>query len=175
MPPQQAGLVLIAQPVMMALFSPFAGKLSDRLEPRLLASAGMGITALALLLLSRIGAATPLWAIVACLAILGFGFALFSSPNMNAIMSSVEKRYYGVASGSVATMRLLGQMISLGIVTLVFALLIGREPITPERHSAFLESVRWALLIFCGLCLCGIYFSFSRGNMRIDRPEAEEG
>jgi EmrB/QacA subfamily drug resistance transporter len=164
--PQQAGLVLIAQPVMMALFSPFAGKLSDRLEPRVLASTGMGITALALLLLTRIGAGTGLWFIVGCLLILGFGFALFSSPNMNAIMSSVEKRYYGVASGSVATMRLLGQMLSLGIVTLMFALVIGRVQITPELHPAFLASVHYALFIFFGLCLCGIYFSFSRGQLR---------
>ncbi len=171
--PNQTGLVLMAQPVIMAVFSPLAGKLSDRLEPRLLASTGMGITALALLLLTGFDADTAMVTIIACLMIFGFGFALFSSPNMNAIMSSVEKRYFGVASGSVATMRLLGQMISLGIVTLVFALLIGREPITPERHGAFLASVRWVLLIFCGLCLCGVYFSFSRGKLRKRKTEVQ--
>ncbi len=171
--PQQAGLVLIAQPVIMALFSPFAGKLSDRIEPRLLASAGMGITALALLLLTGIDAGTRMEIIVTGLMVLGFGFALFSSPNMNAIMSSVEKRYYGVASGSVATMRLLGQMLSLGIVTLMFALLIGRAQITPELHPAFLISVRYALLTFFGLCLGGIYFSFSRGKLRNAGAEVE--
>jgi EmrB/QacA subfamily drug resistance transporter len=171
--PQQAGLVLIAQPVMMALFSPLAGKLSDRVEPRVLASAGMAITALALLLLTRIGAGTGLSFIIACLSTLGFGFALFSSPNMNAIMSSVETRYYGVASGSVATMRLLGQMLSLGIVTLVFALVIGRVQITPELHPAFVASTRYALVIFFGFCLGGIYFSFSRGRLRNAGPEAE--
>jgi MFS family permease len=173
--PQQAGLVLIAQPVMMALFSPLAGRLSDRVEPRLLASAGMGITALALLLLTRVGAGTGMGFIVAGLMTLGFGFALFSSPNMNAIMSSVEKRYYGVASGSVATMRLLGQMFSLGTVTLVFALVIGRVPITPALHPAFLASVRYALFVFFGLCLCGIYFSFSRGELRNGGLEAGSG
>lgn len=171
--PQQAGLVLIAQPVMMALFSPLAGKRSDRVEPRVLASSGMGFTALGLLLLTRIGADTRMWLIVACLMILGFGFALFSSPNMNAIMSSVEKRYYGVASGSVATMRLLGQMLSLGIVTLMFAILIGRAQITPEFHPVFLTSVRYALYLFFGLCLIGIYFSFSRGQLRSGGVEAE--
>jgi EmrB/QacA subfamily drug resistance transporter len=164
--PQQAGLALIAQPVMMALFSPLAGKLSDRVEPRVLSSTGMGITALALLLLARIDAGTGLVGIIACLSILGFGFALFSSPNMNAIMGSVEARYYGVASGSVATMRLLGQMLSLGIVTLVFALVIGRVQITPELHPAFLTSARCALFIFFGLCLLGVFFSLSRGQMR---------
>jgi MFS family permease len=107
--------------------------------------------------------------IVACLMILGFGFALFSSPNMNAIMSSVEKRHYGVASGSVATMRLLGQMLSLGVVTLIFALLIGRVQITPERYPDFLMSVRYALFIFFGLCLGGIFFSLSRGQLHEGR------
>jgi EmrB/QacA subfamily drug resistance transporter len=171
--PQQAGLVLISQPVVMALFSPFAGRLSDRIEPRVLASTGMSITALALLLLTRINTGTEFWFIVVCLMTLGFGFALFSSPNMNAIMSSVEKRYYGVAAGSVATMRLLGQMLSLGTVTLVFALVIGRVQITPDLHPAFLASVRYALFVFFGLCLCGIYFSFSRGSLRSGEPEAE--
>lgn len=173
--PQQAGLVLMAQPVMMALFSPLAGRLSDRVEPRLLASAGMGITALALLLLTRVGDGTGMGFIVAGLMTLGFGFALFSSPNMNAIMSAVEKRHYGVASGSVATMRLLGQMFSLGIVTLVFTLVIGRVPITPALHPAFQASVRYALFIFFGLCLCGILFSFSRGALRNGGREAESG
>ncbi|RPI57558.1 MAG: MFS transporter, partial [Chloroflexi bacterium] len=107
---QTAGLVLIAQPVIQAVFSPLAGKLSDRIEPRIVASAGMGLTALGLVLLVVISPATPLWAIILRLALLGFGFALFSSPNMNGIMGAVEKRLYGVASAMLATMRLMGQM-----------------------------------------------------------------
>jgi EmrB/QacA subfamily drug resistance transporter len=171
--PQPAGAVLIAQPVMMALFSPLAGRLSDRIEPRVIASAGMGITALALLMLTGIGAGTSIGYIVASLMIMGFGFALFSSPNMNAIMGSVETRYYGVASGSVGTMRLLGQMLSMGIATVMFALLIGREQITPEQYPAFLMSMHSALFIFFGLCLCGIYFSLSRGQLRSRASEAQ--
>ena len=104
--PQQAGLVLIFQPVVQFLFSPAAGRLSDRVEPRILASAGMMLTATGLFLLVFLSPATPLWAIVADLILLGFGYALFSSPNMNAIMGSVERKSYGVASGMLATMRL---------------------------------------------------------------------
>jgi EmrB/QacA subfamily drug resistance transporter len=163
--PLQAGAALIAQPVMMALFSPFAGKLSDRIEPRVIASLGMGITSTALLLLTFAQSGTGLAFIIACLMTLGFGFALFSSPNMNAIMSSVEKRYYGVASGSVGTMRLLGQMLSMGIVTLIFSLLIGRIQITPAQHAAFVLSVRLALVCFFVLCLAGVFFSLSRGQL----------
>jgi len=164
--PLQAGTVLMAQPVVMALFSPLAGRLSDRMEPRVLSSLGMAITAAALLLLSFVGGATGMGFIVFCLAVLGFGFGIFSSPNMNAIMSSVEPRHYGIASGSVGTMRLLGQMLSLAVATLIFGLLLGRVQVTPEHHPAFIASVRCALLVFFGLCLTGIYFSLSRGSLR---------
>ncbi|MFH1323412.1 MAG: MFS transporter, partial [Methanobacteriota archaeon] len=98
--PQTAGLILVAQPVVMAAFSPVAGRLSDRIEPRVVASAGMAFTTAGLLLLSFLNVATAVEYIVASLIILGFGFALFSSPNTNAVMSSVEKRFYGVASAT---------------------------------------------------------------------------
>jgi EmrB/QacA subfamily drug resistance transporter len=165
-PPQYAGSILIAQPIVMALFSPLAGRLSDRIEPRLIASAGMSITVIGLIFFVFIGPHTSKAMIVLVLAFLGFGFALFSSPNMNAIMSSVEKRYLGIASGTVATMRLLGQMVSMAIAMVVFAIFIGREPITPANYDQFLKSVRVCFLIFSLLCTLGILFSFMRGELR---------
>ena len=166
--PQAAGMVLIAQPIIMAVFSPLSGKLSDRIEPRVIASAGMVLTMLGLVLLAFVGNNTVLIFIIISLMILGFGFALFSSPNMNAIMGSVDQRYYGIASGSVGTMRLLGQMLSMGIATLIFALFIGRAQITPEYYPALIKSVRVALMVFAGLCGVGIYFSLYRGRLRKD-------
>ena len=166
--PQIAGVVLISQPVMMAIFSPLAGRLSDRIEPRVIASMGMALTMVGLILLSFVGNSTVLVFIVISLMILGFGFALFSSPNMNAIMGSVDKRFYGIASGSVGTMRLLGQMLSMGIATLIFALFIGKAQITPEHYPALIQSVKLALIVFAGLCALGIYFSLYRGRLRID-------
>ena len=167
--PQGAGVVLIAQPIVMAVFSPLAGKLSDRIEPRVIASLGMALTTLGLILLALISHNTTLLYIVISLMVLGFGFALFSSPNMNAIMSSVAKKYYGIASGSVGTMRVLGQMLSMGIATLVFALFIGRAEIVPELYPELIKSVKIAFIIFSGLCAAGIFFSLSRGDLRSGR------
>jgi len=164
--PQQAGLVLIAQPVIMAAFSPVAGRLSDRIEPRIVASMGMTLTAVGLWALVFVQLATPVWAIIACLVLLGFGFALFSSPNMNAIMSSVERKFYGVASGTTGTMRLVGQMLSMGIALLLFALYIGRVEITPQAYPAFLTSMRTAFFVFAALCVGGIFASLARGKIR---------
>ena len=166
MSPKHAGLVLVCQPLVMALFSPLAGRLSDRIQPAVIASLGMALTAAGLMLLIFLSNTTSTAYIVASLVILGFGFALFSSPNMNAIMSSVERRYYGVASGTVATMRLIGQMLSMAIATLVFSLLMGNAPISSANYGAFLTSVELVFSFFSGLCLVGIYFSLARGSLR---------
>ena len=164
--PQAAGMVIIAQPIMMATFSPLAGKLSDRIEPRKIASLGMGLTGLGLFLFTFIGFDTGLIYITATLAILGFGFAMFSSPNMNAIMSSVEKRYLGIASGTVATMRLMGQMVSMAIAMVMFAVIIGHEAISPENYQQFIKCVNLSFSIFVVMCIVGIFFSLFRGELR---------
>jgi EmrB/QacA subfamily drug resistance transporter len=167
-PPQYAGSILVAQPIVMAIFSPLAGRLSDSVEPRLIASAGMTMTAIGLFSFVFIGAQTSTVIIVLTLAFLGFGFSLFSSPNMNAIMSAVERKHFGIASATVATMRLLGQMASMAITMVLFAVFIGREPISPANYDQFLKSVRVAFLIFSSLCTLGILFSMLRGEVRSD-------
>ena len=170
--PQDTGLILVSQPVVMAIFSPFAGRLSDRVEPRIIASAGMALTVASLLLFTFLNEGTALKFVVTSLILLGFGLALFSSPNTNAVMSSVESRFYGVASATLATMRLTGQMLSMGIAMLTFAIYIGKVPITPRYHSFFLTSIKIAFLIFSALCFGGIFASLARGKIHsMPRPE----
>ena len=169
--PQAAGMILIFQPVMMAALSPISGRMSDKIEPRVISTLGMVCTALGLALLIFLSSNTALLYIIIALAIAGTGFALFSSPNVNAIMSSVEKRHYGIASGSMGTMRLVGQMLSMAIVTMIFTLLIGKVEISPEHYPALLKSIKTAYIIFTCLCASGIYFSLSRGNIRQETKE----
>lgn len=164
LPPQKAGLVLVAQPIVMALASPFAGKLSDRSEPRVIASLGMALSASGLVLFSFLRSATDFGFIVGSLVCLGLGFGLFSSPNTNAIMSSVEKRHLGIASAALGTMRLSGQMLSVGITMMIFALVMGRAPIQPSVYPQFLRSVRIAFVFYALLCIAGIFASLARGN-----------
>lgn len=163
--PQTAGTVLMVQPVMMAILSPITGKLADRIEPRLLATTGMIFTVIGVLVFAQIDQGTSIYLIVANLFFMGTGFALFSSPNMIAIMGTVEPRYYGLASGTVSTMRLLGQMASMAIATVVLALIVGREVITPDKYDLFLRSTRIVFGISAVLCATGIYFSWFRGSV----------
>ena len=164
--PGAAGLVLITQPVVQALFAAPAGRLSDRVEPRYIASAGMGLVAVGLALLALLTPITPMAYIIAVLALLGFGFALFSPPNTNAVMSSVDRSLYGLASGMLATMRTTGMMFSLGIATVMFAVFIGTSQIGPEVRGPFMTSFRVAFTVFAALCILGVFASFSRGKVR---------
>lgn len=163
--PRAAGVVLVAQPVVMAAFSPLAGRLSDRIEPRIVASIGMGFTALGLGLFAFLDAGSPLWFIVLSLVVIGFGFALFSSPNTNAVMSSIDRRSYGVGSAMLGTMRLTGQMLSMGFVMVLFALVIGRVRITPDLYPLFLKSLKAVFLLSAVLCTAGIFASLTRGRV----------
>jgi len=104
--------------------------------------------------------------ILASLAFLGLGFALFSSPNTNAIMSSVDKCDYGVASGMVSTMRLIGQMMSLGVATLIFSLIMGHVEISNSQLGLLMTSIKIAFIVFSAFCIVGTGFSLARGNLK---------
>jgi EmrB/QacA subfamily drug resistance transporter len=157
-----AGLIMISQPIAMTLLSPIAGKLSDKRNPGAIASAGMGITASGLVLLCFISETTPDYLIVLLLLLMGIGFGLFSSPNSNAIMSSVEKRHLGVASGVVGTMRMVGQMMSMGIAMMLISLFIGKQTINPDTYPGLISAMRTGFVIFSILSVFGIFASLAR-------------
>jgi len=163
--PETAGLILISAPVVQAVVSPAAGRLSDRVQPRILASVGMALCIVPLGVFALLGYDSSLGLIVGSLVLLGFGFALFSSPNTNAVMSSVENRSYGVAAATLATMRQVGMTLSMGIAMMLFAVYIGRVEITPEYYDAFLRSERTAFIVFACLCFAGVFASLARGRV----------
>lgn len=162
--PRSAGLIMISQPIMMALLSPLAGRLSDKHNPGTIASYGMGLTAAGLILLCFITEHSPVYFIIILLVIMGVGFALFSSPNSNAIMSSVEKKHLGVASGVLGTMRMAGQMFSMGIAMMLLAVYIGQHALGPANYSSLINGMRTGFVIFSVLCILGIFASLARNG-----------
>jgi EmrB/QacA subfamily drug resistance transporter len=164
--PREAGTILVAQPAVMALFSPVAGRLSDKIQPRFLTTIGMGMCTAGLAAFAFLSVATPVWMIVLILIWVGLGFALFSSPNMNTIMSAVSKTRYGLASGTAATMRVVGQIVSMTIATLFFAVFLGNQAVETVPADLFMKVVHWGFLTFSLVSLAGIYFSFNRGQVQ---------
>ncbi|WP_461482423.1 MFS transporter [Porticoccus sp.] len=165
MSPSRAGLLMMIQPLTMALLSPLSGRLSDVVEPRIIASLGMAATALGLIILARLSGDDSVYWLVAGLLVIGLGFSLFSSPNTNAMMSAVDRQHLGTASGLVATMRVLGQMSSMVLVALVFALLIGEVEIVPAQYAALERAIARCFAIAAGLCVLGVYVSAARGKI----------
>ncbi len=168
MTPREAGAMLFLQPLTQAVLSPACGRLADRYPAERVATAGMALCAAGLGVATAVTATTPLWVLLPMLGLLGTGFALFSSPNTSAIMGSVPPRHYGLASGMVATMRALGMMTSMTVITVTFSVFMGGHPVTPATQPAFLLSMRAGLVALCALCVAGVLLSWAR--LEPERP-----
>lgn len=164
LPATAAGMLMMVQPLTMALLSPLAGRLSDRLDPRVLPSLGLAATAIGLALLASLNAASSLTKLVLALLLTGIGFSLFSSPNVNTIMGAVPPRHLGSAAGAVATTRLLGQLGSMAVVSLMLALFIGDEAIGVVNYPQLERAIRVSFSLAALLCLPAIVFSLVRGG-----------
>ena len=165
----EAGLIMMIQPAVMAAFSPLAGRLSDRFEARLLVSLGMVFTVFGLALLSQLQSSSSISSIIIPLMITGLGFSLFSTPNSNAILASVDVKHLGNASSAIATMRILGQVSSMIIVTLVLALMLGPIQIGPAHFPLLEHSIQISFMIAAMICLPGLFFSITRGKTQQPR------
>ncbi|NQS78335.1 MAG: MFS transporter [Methanoculleus bourgensis] len=162
--PAAAGTLLLVQPVIQIFVAPVAGRLADRIRPGLIAAGGLALSAACLFGLAALSETTPVAAIIVILAVLGVGVGLFSSPNTTAVMGSVGKRYYGSASAMVAMMRSLGMMMSMGLVLVVFAVIMGSTVVTPAIFPEFLASMNLIFLVFAVLSVFGIFLSLKKND-----------
>lgn len=155
---REAGLLLLIQPVMMAALSPQAGKLSDRHSTAKLTLLGMGIITFGLIGFTLTVHLRSLWLLIPALVIVGIGFAFFAAPNNNAIMSSVPKKYYGLAASMLSTVRLVGQVVSIAIVTLLLSI----DWSWLAETDSIVRNIELSFLVFTVLSVIGIIPSLSR-------------
>lgn len=167
--PQNAGLLLMIQTLVQCVLSPGAGKLADRIYPGKIATIGMSFCAMALFLATRITPESSLLFIVTIFSVMGFGFALFSSPNTTLIMNSVPKELYGMASSLTAIMRNLGMLISMAISTFLVERFMGHAPLTAQTSGTFMISMQWGMAFFAGISCLGVLCSAGRFRERTKR------
>jgi len=156
-PPQTTGMILVAQPALMTFFALTSSRLAEAFSPRYIAAAGLAFNCAGLIMLSFLGKDSTLCYAVVSLGVFGIGGGLFSSPNADMTMSSVDKRLFGVASGTMATMRSAGMILSMGITMILFSLFIGNVEVTPDYYPLFLSCMKTAYIIFACLCFGGIF------------------
>ena len=157
---QTAGIILLVAPLCQVVLAPIAGRLSDRYVPQILAALGMGLGTVSLFLFSFLNESTSFEFLVISMIIYGVGFGLFSPPNTNVIMGSVPPKDTSVASAAVATMRTVGQAMSIGILTLVFAFVMGNVPIIEKYYPLLISSCQITCLICVVLCIASVFASF---------------
>jgi EmrB/QacA subfamily drug resistance transporter len=165
--PRDAGMLLVAQPALMALVSVFSGRWSDRFNARLLSSVGMAISVVGLVMMSFLTTESTNTYILIALAVLGLGFGLFSSPNTNVVMSSAGHEYFGVASATLATMRNIGMMFSMAIATLSVHTFIGNRSLGDATIHDFMTGSKMIFLLFSFLCLLGVFTAFSNSKRKV--------
>ena len=157
---QYAGIILLVAPLCQVIVAPIAGRLSDRHVPQVLAASGMILGTISLFLFSLLNSKTSLEFLIVSMLIYGIGFGLFSPPNTNVIMSSVPPNDTSVASASVATMRTVGQAMSMGILTLVFAFVMGNVAIVEKYYPLLINSCQITCIICMFLCIASVFASF---------------
>ncbi len=161
-PPKLTGFILITQPLIMAFCAPIAGRLSDTYSPAPIATTGMILCTVAMLFASFITATSSMLLIFAVLIIMGLGVGFFSTPNTTAIMASIGKADYGMASSMIATMRTIGMLTAMTLITVLLAWFLGKQPISPDTGHLFLAAMHAAMAIFSVLGVIGIVCSIGR-------------
>ena len=157
--PQTTGIILIVSPLLMALCAPFSGRLSDKIDPQKLAALGMSMVSIGMLLLCFLNENTPLYMIILAMVLHGLGFGIFSSPNSNIILGSVEKRYIATASASLSTVRTIGQSFSLGLLTLIFSFIMGNVIIVPSNYPLLVQSSQITMIFSTIFCIIAVVLS----------------
>lgn len=162
--PAEAGYVLLLQTLAMAVIAPYAGKLSDRFQPRLVATAGCLIVTIGYVLLNQLALDSSAQFISVALLFVGIGFGLFSTPNNSAIMGSVPKHEVGVASASMNLSRTVGNLFGMSLVNLMIHHFIGDVQISGAVKQELLLTVLTALKVSLAFVVFASVFSASRGK-----------
>ncbi|WP_308574640.1 MFS transporter [uncultured Methanosphaera sp.] len=171
--PQTSGIVLVVTPVIMAIIAPISGRLSDKYPPQIITAIGMGLVTIALFILTFLDKTTPFALVLLAMILQGVGFGFFSSPNSNIIMSSVDKDDVGTASASLSTVRTIGQSFSLGLLTVVFAFIMGNVPIIPSNYHLLIQSSQMTMAIATFLCLIAVFLSLKGLNYHKEKKNIE--
>lgn len=157
--PLKAGLIVSVQSIAMVLVSPYAGRLSDKIAPENVSTAGMILTTVGVALMTLINFENAPYLGGISLIIFGAGIGLFYASNTKVVLSAVDKKYFGVAGATLSNSRSIGQIFGMGIVTLVISAILGDAQIVPSNYPGLIMSLRISLVAIAVLSAVGIFTS----------------
>ena len=157
--PLTAGLIISIQSIMMVLVSPFAGRLSDKIDPGKVSTIGMLLTTIGIALMTLINFENASYLGAFSLIVFGAGIGLFYSSNTKVVMSAVDKKYFGVASATLSNMRSMGQIFGMGVVMIIISTILGNAQIIPTNYPELITSLKISLVAIAVLSAVGIFTS----------------
>lgn len=192
---EEAGILMLPMPLTLVVVAPIAGRISDKLGARGIASVGLGITAVGLFLISQITAAMPIWHVLWRLVIFGGGLGMFMPSNNNSVMSAAPAKRRGIASGLLGMFRYTGQsfgiafagtcFVSFAVSSSGFAL--HGLPLFPTTGNgavsqatmqamagAFMNGMRATALLAIPFVIIGVFLSLLRGSAAALNGEAAD-
>lgn len=167
MSPKATGFILVIQPLLQAICAPIAGRLADKYSPTPIATFGMAMGTIGLTICIFISSTSSYFHILSVLVIMGIGFGFFSTPNSTAIMTSIDKRDYGMASSMIATMRTVGMLTAMTLITIFLSHYLGDQPVSKSTGPQFIATIHSSMIVFTLLSIIGIFCSLARINRKI--------
>jgi MFS family permease len=163
MGPGTAGLIILLQPAIQAVVTPFAGRTSDRMDPRILTTAGMIMMCLGtgLMITLSVNVDSEMMKVYMILMFTGLGYALFSTPNTNLIMGNVSPKNYSESSGVISVMRQVGMMSSVAVVVCMISIMMGTTTvIEPGTVDRFMTAIHYSFVICFILAAAGAFMTW---------------
>ena len=160
-----AGLILTAQPIIMALTSPLSGTISDKVGSRIPTTIGLLIFGVGLFFLSQLTLTSHYSLAAIDLAICGLGTGLFVAPNNSALMGDAPRNRQGIASGVLALGRNVGMVLGIGLTGAIFTTILAHG--NQGDSSVLVHAFNISLIFTSGVAILGAVITFSRGD---DRP-----
>ena len=154
-----AGTILLVTPLIMVLTSPAAGRLSDRIDNRVMAGSAMIILLLVMIVLSFIEL-LPIYLLIAVMVVQGIGHGLFSPPNNKYVLTTVDHDNLSDASSMLTTSKEVGKTVSLATYNVICVLLIGNQAITGNNIPALISSSHIIMRIAAVLTLSAAILLF---------------
>jgi EmrB/QacA subfamily drug resistance transporter len=118
--PLQAGVRFLPATLMIVVIAPIAGRLTDRIGPRLPMAVGLSLAAIALFWLTQIDPSTTYGDLFPSFILMGIGMALVMSPMSTAAMNAVADVKAGIASGILSMNRMIGGTFGVAVIGAVF-------------------------------------------------------
>ncbi|NOY88442.1 MAG: MFS transporter [FCB group bacterium] len=167
--PEQVGLFLIILPILMFIFAPVSGRISDKIGYRFLTSLGMIILIAGLFLLTRLEVTTGSGYIILALVVVGMGTGIFNTPNSSALMGSVQVDQRAATSGILGTTRNIGISIGVALATSLFAFYQNRLAFLNDSNEIFLISYHKVIFISMMFAIVALPFCLTRENKLVSK------